>query len=158
MQRLMHLSPLLICGLASIGVCDDDQPSHELLYPVEARVLDYVTGSDDEFAVSTRMATADDFDTVVKFYADKFGRKMEAGENRVGAGGGRAPRVSVVTDDSLAVKASGPFLNFDRETPRGLKLMTFAKVEAGEHVMLVISRLDGEDYTHIVLTHVKSKR
>jgi hypothetical protein len=148
---------MFLCSVEHTSLADDDQPYHELLYPVKARVLDYVTRSGDGFAVSTRFATADDFDTVVKFYTEKLGRKLEPAGNRVGVGGGSGPRVSVVTEDGHAVKASGSFLNFDRETPRGIKLVTFAKVTADEQIMLVISRLDHEEYTHIVLTHVKSR-
>lgn len=76
MSRSMIVCPLLISCVANIGAGDDDNPHHELLYPVEVKVFDYVSRVGDAFFVNTRIATPDDFETVVEFYADKLGREL----------------------------------------------------------------------------------
>lgn len=159
MPRLMCLIPLLLCARNTIRAADDDAPYQALLYPVEARVLDYVSRSGESFVVSTRMATPDSFETVKAFYTEKLGRELEPGSNRIRVGGRDPhPLVSVVANDSLGITPGGPVLNFDADKPRGISLVTFVKITAEEQITLVISRLDGEEYTHIVLTHAKFPR
>ena len=154
MPRLMILSLVLVCVLCTVSSADDEQPYDELLYPVEVQGLDYVSRVGDSFFVNTRIATPDDFETVVNFYADKLDRELQPRENRMRFGG-REPLVSIVTNDSHGVTDAGLGLNFDKDMPRGISLVTFVKITPQEQITLVISRLDGEEYTHIVLTHAK---
>lgn len=159
MPRLILLTLLLLCALTSVCAADGDEPYRELLYPVEAQVLDYIVRSGDAFVVSTRFATPDDFDTVLEFYAEKLGRELNPQGNRIRIGGRDPhPLVSVVTNDGLGITPGGPVLNFDKDKPRGINLVTFVKITPEEQITLVISRLDGEEYTHIVLTHAKCPR
>ena len=134
----------------------EDQPPHKrLLYPSKVERIDYLGQSGDEFHVTTRMATADDFETVVAFYGEKLGRQLDPRKNQTRVGGGKPPLVDVVTDDNHPVDPDDPFLNFRTDEERGVKLKCYVLHTGTEHITLVISQARGEACTHILLTHIQ---
>lgn len=70
-------------------------------------------------------------------------------------GGGVAPVIDLVTDDSQPADSEDPIHNFQSDKERGVKLKTFVRHTETEHITLVISQVKDDPCTHILLTHIR---
>jgi hypothetical protein len=91
-----------------------------------------------------RMITADDFDAVVRFYAERLGHPPMA------TGASSSTVTSGPFGDTSAATADDSTTPDDK--PRAVRCRMFGYSDGTYEVMIVVNRAAGEDQTHILVT------
>jgi hypothetical protein len=144
---------VIVTGNAmSIGRAQGDPKTgiEEWAYP-EAKRVNTTTGSGLEQAL---YVTGDDVEKVLKFYGKKFGQRLSGDEPAKGdsgvVGGSTDQQTGTFTDSFQ------PYDDKAKKAPRRAVAMHIVTQNTKAYtVNIVITRVTGEDHTHIAMTFVK---